>query len=596
MNKIPLYIYSKLTAKKQTNEVLEYANIHNFEVFPIDKDLIYINPDFYNISIRRDRRKTDNVIIYARFSSSNQNEISITGQLDECFKYCANEHYTVIAVYVDMAQTGTNDRRYALQKLNEDISNQKYNGFNVIVYKSNRFFRNRKKASFYKCIYETYGIDVESATQHYGKGRDSTFMKTVEEGLDEYFSVELSEAVKRGLKQRAMQCRYTGGYVTYGYQINKETKLYEINETEAENVRMVFKMYADKKGYTEILRELDARGAITRKGVPFAKNTLGDMLGNEKYIGTYTYGVRTPKDENGSRNSHKYNSAENIVKIPNGIPAIVDEDIFTLAQKRKEANKHGTHSKREKEKYLLTGLLYCAECGHAFTGNVRYAGRNKTKYVTYRCTNHNKGEKCECKEVNRDYLENFVIDTIINRILIPQRAKELLNDFRQRQIKGNSEYDNRKKSLQNEITTLETQRRNILNAVDKGIATDDLLEHLQDKKHEIERIKAKLKEMENNAPKPIDEKEFKKLIDKTKEVIKQKSVDELRRLIAFYISRIEIGKDDISVILSFTNIVLLVGGGGESRTPVRKSIHTGISECSCSFKFSKYSPNNRLIP
>ena len=185
--------------------------------------------------------------------------------------------------------------------------------------------------------------------------------------------------------------------------------------------------------------------------------------------------------------------------------------------------------------------------------------------MTYRCTNHNKGEKCECKEVNRDYLENFVIDTIINRILIPQRAKELLNDFRQRQIKGNSEYDNRKKSLQNEITTLETQRRNILNAVDKGIATDDLLEHLQDKKHEIERIKAKLKEMENNAPKPIDEKEFKKLIDKTKEVIKQKSVDELRRLIAFYISRIEIGKDDISVILSFTNIVLLVGGASATK-------------------------------
>lgn len=205
------------------------------------------------------------MIIYARFSSSNQNEISITGQLDECFKYCANEHYTVIAIYVDMAITGTNDRRYVLQKLNEDISNQKYNGCNIIVYKYNRFFRNRKKSSFYKCIYKTFGIDVESATQHYGKGKDSTFMKTVEEGLDEYFSVELSDAVKRGFKQRALQCRYTGGYVTYGYQINKETKLYEINETEAENVRMVFKMYADKKGYTEILRELDARGTTPNK-------------------------------------------------------------------------------------------------------------------------------------------------------------------------------------------------------------------------------------------------------------------------------------------------------------------------------------------
>ena len=148
MNKIPLYFYSKLRVKKQTNEVFEYAEAHNLEIHHINKELVFIDPDFYNISIRRDRRKTNNVIIYARFSSSNQNEISITGQLDECFKYCANEHYTVIAIYVDMAITGTNERRYALQKLNEDISNQKYNGCNIIVYKSNRFFRERKKSSY----------------------------------------------------------------------------------------------------------------------------------------------------------------------------------------------------------------------------------------------------------------------------------------------------------------------------------------------------------------------------------------------------------------------------------------------------------------
>ena len=371
--------------------------------------------------------------------------------------------------------------------------------------------------------------------------------------------------MKRGLKQRALQCRYTGGYVTYGYRINRETMLYEINEAEAENVRLVFQMYVNKKGYTEILRELDARGAVTRKGVPFTKNALGDMLGNEKYIGTYTYGVRTPKDESGSRNSHKYNDEENIVKIPHGIPAIIDETTFAMAQKRKEANKHGTHSRHEKERYLLTGLLYCAECGHAFTGNVRYAGRNKTKYVTYRCTNHNKGEKCACKEVNRDYLENFVIDTIINRILLPERASALLHDFRERQTKGNSEYHKRIRALREEISALETQRRNILMAIDKGIATEDLLEHLQDKKQEIERLKAKLKALESNAPKPIDARAFEKLIEATKKAIKQKSADDLRRFISYYISRVEVGKDDITVVLSFDTIVSLVGGASATK-------------------------------
>ena len=582
MNKIPVYLYSKLTAKKQTNEFFDYAKAHNLDVRIVEKELIDIDPDFYNISIRRNKTKTKNVVIYARFSSSNQNEISITGQLDECFEYCKNEFYTVCAIYVDMAQTGTNERRFAFQKLNEDISLEKYNGFNIIVYKSNRFFRDRKKSAYYRCVYDAYGIDVESATQHYGKGKGAVMMRTIEEGLDEYYSVDLAEAVKRGLTQRALQCRYTGGYVTYGYKINDTTKLYEINEIEAENVKLVFEMYANKKGYTEILRELDSRGAVSRKGVPFSKNTLADMLNNEKYIGIYTFGVRTPKDDYGSRNSHKYNSPEDIVRIPGGVPAIIDKEIFEMAQKRKEANKHGTHSKREKERYLLSGLLHCGECGHAFTGNSRKAGRNKTKYVTYRCTNHNKGEKCDCKEVNRDYLENFVIDTIINRILIPQRKKELLNDFRERAGTGNSEYYNKIAFIKEDIKTLEAQRRNILNAVDKGIATEDLLEHLTDKKNEIERAKNALKDLENNPPKPIDEKEFDKLLKKTKKIIKQKNSDELRKMIAFYVSRIEIKKDDITVILSYSNVVSLVGGDGGNRNHVRKSIPETFYECSLS--------------
>ena len=170
---------------------------------------------------------------------------------------------------------------------------------------------------------------------------------------------------------------------------------------------MIFKMYNDKKGYTEILRALDENGARSRTGKPFSKESLGDMLSNQKYKGTYVYGKLSSKQpDTGKRNSHSYKSEEEMVIIPHGIPAIIDEKTFDEAQKRKEANKKGTRSRREKETYLLTGLIVCGECGHAFTGNRRFAGRNKTKYVTYRCTNHNKGEKCMCKEVNKDYLES----------------------------------------------------------------------------------------------------------------------------------------------------------------------------------------------
>ena len=600
INNIPMYVYSKLSAKNRTNEVEEYAQKHNFDIIEIDKSSIKINPDFYNIGIKRNKNDTKSVVIYARFSSNNQREISITGQLDECLAYCEKENYTVTAIYVDMAQSGTNDLRTAFEKLNEDISMEKYNGFKVIIYTSSRFFRNRKKLSFYRCIYDTYYIELESVTQRYGKGRGAEFMRAADEIFDEVYSTDLADAVRRGMRQRSFQCKYTGGFVTYGYHINDETKLYEINEYEAENVRLIFDMYVNKKGYTEILQALDERGVVSRTGRPFSKNSISEILSNEKYIGVYTYGRRTGKDEHGKRNSHKYNEEKDVIRIPGGVPVIVDKDIFDLAQKRKEENKHGTKSRREKEDYLLTGLIYCKECGHAFTGNRRFSGRNKTKYVTYRCTNHNKGEKCNCKEVNRDYLEAFVIDTIENHILGDENEMRLFNDFRERQIKGNNEHNNRIASLKKEVAILETQRHNILTYIDKGIAADELLIHLQDKKNEIERTRAEIVALENSAPKLINEYEFKELMKATKETIARRSLPDLRRLIAFYVTKIEIGKDDIFVVLSYYNIVLQCGGGEGSRTPVRKTFLPTFYERSCLFNLvlfcGKQHPRRRTSP
>ena len=361
--------------------------------------------------------------------------------------------------------------------------------------------------------------------------------------------------------------------------INPETKKYEINESEAENIRLIFKMYNDKKGYTEILRALDENGARSRTGKPFSKESLCDMLSNQKYKGTYVYGKLSSKQpDTGKRNSHSYKSEEEMVIIPHGIPAIIDEKTFDEAQKRKEANKKGTRSRREKETYLLTGLIVCGECGHAFTGNRRFAGRNKTKYVTYRCTNHNKGEKCMCKEVNKDYLESYVLDVICECVLAPEMVKKRLDDFRKYQKSHDTEYRNRLNSLLTEKRTLEIEKENLLRAVERGIATEEILSRIVKKQSDIERVIVSIEELDNNKPKEIDEVEFKKLIRKTKQLIKAKKPEELRRFISFYVSKIEIGKDDIKVVLSFRNIVLLLGGGEESRTPVQKPIRTGISE------------------
>lgn len=561
MRKIKMYISTKLPLEKQTHEVEEYAKRHNFEIVSLQNIPACIPTDFYNISIHRSYTTSKNTIIYARFSSANQQEISITGQLDVCLQYAKKEELTICAIYVDMAQTGTDDKRIAFNTMNYHIAQEKYNGFNLICYQSNRLFRNRKMSNSYKVLYKNYGIVFSSVTAPKYKGASGALLETVQEGVDQYFSDTLSEAVSRGMSQRALQCRYTGGFVPFGFKINPETKLYEICESEAEIVRLIFQMYINKKGYTEILRELDKRRVLTRRNSKFTKSGICDMIKNEKYMGTYTFNKSAPQDEFGRRNSHKSKEDSEIIRIPGGVPAIVDPKTFELAQKIKEENKHGIKSRRQKEDYLLTGLVFCDECGNAYTGNRRYSGRNKTKYVTYRCTNHNKGEKCTCKEVNKDYLEEYVLNLIIAHVLAPEKFNELLAAFKAKNTDAEKIHSEKIKAYTREKQTLETEKENLFKYLEKGLADDMILERLSTKNTEIKRIEYELENLKTHPPKEIDENAFRKLIKQTKEVIKKRNSIELRKFIRYYVEKIIVGKDDIKVILSSSKIVLMVGGG-----------------------------------
>lgn len=154
---------------------------------------------------------------------------------------------------------------------------------------------------------------------------------------------------------------------------------------------------------------------------------------------------------------------------------------------------------------------------------------------------------------------SYVLDVICECVLAPEMVKKRLDDFRKYQKSHDTEYRNRLNSLLTEKRTLEIEKENLLRAVERGIATEEILSRIVKKQSDIERVIVSIEELENNKPKEIDEVEFKKLIRKTKQLIKAKKPEELRRFISFYVPKIEIGKDDIKVVLSFRNIVLLLG-------------------------------------
>ena len=232
-----------------------------------------------------------NVVIYARYSCSNQREESIEGQLKVCYKYAQDNNYNVVAEYIDRAMSGTTDRRPEFKRMIIDSKKRQFEG--VLVYQLNRFSRDRYDSANNKAILKKNGVKVISACERISDDASGVLMESVLEGMAEYYSKELSQKVIRGMNINATKCISNGGTIPLGFYID-ENKKYQINSETAPIVVRIFEMYSN--GYTmkEIIDFLNARGYKTVKGNQFNKNSLSRILTNKKYIG---YISRIEKDK-----------------------------------------------------------------------------------------------------------------------------------------------------------------------------------------------------------------------------------------------------------------------------------------------------------
>ena len=132
-------------------------------------------------------------VIYARYSSHNQRDESIEGQLRECHDYAVQNDYIVLEEYCDRALTGKTDNRAGFQKMIKDAKNNKFNY--VLVYKLDRFARNRYDSAHYKSILRKNGVKVTSATETISDSAEGVLLESLLEGMAEYYSADLAEKV-----------------------------------------------------------------------------------------------------------------------------------------------------------------------------------------------------------------------------------------------------------------------------------------------------------------------------------------------------------------------------------------------------------------
>ena len=154
-------------------------------------------------------------IIYARYSSDNQREESIDGQIRECKEFAEKNDIRIIDTYIDRALSAKTDNRPSFQQMIKDSSKGLFDV--IIVWKLDRFARNRYDSARYKAQLRKNGVKVISANENISEGSEGIILESVLEGMAEYYSADLSEKVIRGLTENAMKCKFNSDPITFGF-------------------------------------------------------------------------------------------------------------------------------------------------------------------------------------------------------------------------------------------------------------------------------------------------------------------------------------------------------------------------------------------
>lgn len=405
-----------------------------------------------------------NVVLYMRYSSDRQTEQSIEGQERICTEFCKREGYTIVGKYIDRATSAFKDteKRIEFNRMIKDSDKMLWEG--VIVYKLDRFARNRYDAATYKAKLKKNGVRVISATENISDNPEGVILEAVLEGMAEFYSKELSQKVTRGMMETAYKCNNTGGHIPLGYKV--ENKKLVIDEPSAQIVREAFSLYVKGKSIKDICDLFNNKGYRTAKGSLFNKNSFNTIFINERYIGVYKY-----KD----------------VRIEGGVPAIIDKKTFQSALKRHAANVHAPARGKAKVRYLLTQKLFCGHCGAPMIGDCG-TSRTGNIYNYYTCSTKKKGKSCDKKPLPKDFIEKTVVKDAM-ALLTPENI-DIISDMA---IKQNLE-DIRSDKI---IPVLEKQHRelvksieNLLKLVERGAESETLaarLDELERQKHDIEK-------------------------------------------------------------------------------------------------------------
>lgn len=408
-----------------------------------------------------------NAVIYARYSSHNQNEQSIDGQLRDCNAYAQEHGYTIVETYIDRAQTGRNDNRADFQRMLKDSDKHRFEI--CIVWKLDRFGRNREEIAFNKIRLRKNGVRLLYAKEGIPDAPEGIILESVLEGLAEYYSANLAQNIMRGMRESALKCQSTGSGRSLGYDVNKQ-KQFVVNEAEAQIVKKAFELYDGGDSLSDVARQLNAKGYRSARNGSFNCQSVKKILTNERYIGVYRW---------------------NDIVVPDGMPRIIEQELWDRVQRKIKSAGTKKRAPKEAVDFLLTGKIYCGECSSSMQGD---SGTSKSGATHYYYSCHGRKHRkngCKKKSVGKDFIERLIVEKTMSYVLTDEFIaviSERLEALQKAELKGNETIS----YYQSKLATAVTSLKNILKAIEAGVINSTIQERMKELEAERDEAKANI--------------------------------------------------------------------------------------------------------
>jgi len=441
----------------QTTVAAFVAVIGNPTIKPVDPALAPLTAIYGKVLKMR-------CVIYARYSTDKQTDDSIAAQVRACTAYAAAHGHVIVGEYTDEAVSGKGSKtaaRTQYQRLLRDCG--KFD--TILIHKYDRVSRNLgEHVNLEKKLHDK-GVTLIAVAQDFGLTNEGKFVRSIVWAMSEYFLDNLSDEVKKGHRETALKGLHNGGFAPFGYEVIDQR--YVINDLEAGFVRKMFDAAENRRGFVELIAEMNAAGIRGKRGRPISYTSIYEILHNEKYIGTYVY---RPEETPGRVARLK---KPNAIRIENALPAIVDKAQFERVQKIMSERKQ---TGKTKSGYLCSGLVYCG-CGAKMHGS--QSSRNGNTYAYYVCS-----AKCGNPNIPVETVDKAVTE-YLNELLSPENEAKISAVVHDYQSSGKRREEIFMDALQAKIDDKQRQYDNLVDNLSAGALPPDVLEDIGNKMQQL---------------------------------------------------------------------------------------------------------------